>query len=275
MRRIIPYSLLLLPFIVGPIVYQIYFIQEPDLPFPYDTENRSVAIFGGGFESPSELITSHLIALFFTIFIILLIIECSLSNLSKKWLALPVFYFGGFYSLMAYEFIVFSVAKASDEQLHHGQRIAFDPSRHTLVSQGSGSWFVANYDMPVVFEQTPLGKDGYLAHRIFPNENCDSIRADNIERIIGKFSLQQLVHDGAVNNEYCIVSKSETPRGQTIYVSRKITPIDSIFGHKNKIDFTIRDWQDNEYTISAGTSLTLFPFPIPVLNCIPQDPPPN
>lgn len=275
MRRIIPYSLILLPVFTGFIAYQLYFTNEMSYLFADKANYNSGSIFDDLFEDPVIYFTTTSIAFFFTAFIILLTIESLFVNLSRKWLVLPILYFGGFYAMLAYEITIFSTVKASDEHQNHRSRIIFDPSKHTLVTQGIGHWFVINYNIPVVFEKTALGREGYLAHRILPIEKCNYIQENNIDKIINGFSLRSLHFDGNTSKEYCISSNSEKPRGQTINVSRKLTPIDNILGDLNKVDFIIRDWADNEYTVSAGASPTLFPFPIPLLNCVPQDPPPN
>ncbi|KPQ08735.1 MAG: putative membrane protein [Saliniramus fredricksonii] len=272
MRRSLPYSLILVPVFSGLILYQILYTPSPDelLAPTYDSGVGSSVDYI--FNNMAAIFTVTSISLYFTAFIILLILESLFLNLSKRWLVLPILYFGFFYTMLIYEFTVKSTIESSGEYQNRQNRLVLDWSRVRLVTKGIQHWFLVNYDLPVTFEETALGRDGYLAHRIVPIEQCDDIRDRNLHKIIEGLFLRQLYQDGAKSEDYCLVSNSEKPQGRTIHVSREVNPIRNIFVNLKKIDFIIRDWGDNEYRIFAGTSPTLFPFPIPLVNCMPQEP---
>lgn len=254
MRRKYPFSLIF--FVATGIVYVLQLIPIIGI----------FLMFGFAFVWSAALVNVGMIGT---------LVEALTGYVSRRWLMLPLAFYGGFYAIAVQEQSALNALTASSDAANAEVSIKFDPAREALVfdSYLDASRFVSQYGVPVAYSIRSDRPEGYESHRVVEETLCAKVRYDLPIRNAARIQTQSVYDDGPMggsrtDNRFCVVSMPEKPEFPHVSISRNETKITKGTLPITLVTTEIGMPDGRHFEILGGVATPLKWLPAPLMGCV-------
>ncbi|MCA0257969.1 MAG: hypothetical protein LCH47_15425 [Proteobacteria bacterium] len=204
-------------------------------------------------------------------------LEVLSGSIHRRWLILPVIYFGGNLALAAMSHYQLWKLENRLEAVNADVTIAFDPgsvlivnSENTVLASMPTS-LLSDFDIPIVYEKNPDGRSPIFALRMAVDPVCK-----RLWKATGKQRLENMpsgyIENGKLVNGMCVSRRSETPGGSskvTVSVSSSTSYETFLLPYE---EHTISINRDNQIvkTLIIAEARPLTWVPLPIAGCFPD-----
>ena len=206
------------------------------------------------------------------------VIEALAQRVSRKWLVLPVAFYGGYYAFALTEHLALSKLSSSYAAANDQVTIPFNPERHALVftdDGDDGSWLTQNYGLPVAYTRNANFPEGHSSRRIMPSDVCVIVSENPALNVaqIKPLGFSDVGANGSRNRDwrFCALDMPERPVLPVVVVSRKKEQIRQGTLLVTRITTTVTMPTGKRYTLLSGVAAPLSSFPMPIMECVPED----
>jgi hypothetical protein len=196
------------------------------------------------------------------------------------WLALPIVFYGVYWTNFAVEHQQLSGLTRSFDTANASVATGFDPESQDLVfhNEKDAAWMVRNYDIARVYIADAKTAGGYRSFRLVEDSVCKRV-SDNGDALRDAGITIQLLFTHLPSGRYakidrlCLLSMPETPSKEPVKVSKTRNQEKNegrlpTVQHQISIDFP----DGRLFEILGGTASPLTFFPQPLLGCFPNEP---
>ncbi len=219
-------------------------------------------MFLGGPFVCGGLLLASLVVLFF---------EALFSRLPRWLIAIPVAFFGYYYSLYYSQEVLISKWEAELQSTNPVKVHDFNANQESLVFE-SGNHLVSGYRIPVTYNKDNNHTEGYISYRIITKESCDRIPQDSEAKIYkSTLSYRQPGTNGrgrlSTRKGLCLLRMPEQPSKEILEIrigNQKISHEDAEIGIR-VYTFVKKNKEIGAYrTASIGK---YYGFPLPIIGC--------
>ncbi|WP_202396175.1 hypothetical protein [Stappia sediminis] len=206
--------------------------------------------------------------------IIGIVIETLSGRVSRRWLILPVAFYGGYFAFALQERLVLKVLTASNDGANAQVSAGFDPEREALVFDGylDAVRFVPHYGVPVVYSVRSDYPSGYAAHRLVEAPLCEMMRHGGAIRNAARIQVHTVYDDRQagrqrVGERFCVLSMPEKPELPHVQISRNETKTYRGTLPVTKVTTGIAMPDGRHFEVVGGDATPLWWLPAPAMGC--------
>ena len=207
-------------------------------------------------------------------------VEVLARKLSFAWLAVPLFYFGGYASLAWADQQNLASLRTQIAEANARVRVPFNPAQQQLVFEGfSEHSLIQNYGLPVAFEKRGEGAKEYQSTRMIEREVCEQIRGPAFRAAgiwpSGCHEPRDKIGGWIYVKNFCMVSMPDSPSLPIVKLSVKERRDTYSSLRVTYRDTKITTPDDQVYQIRGGHASALGWIPLPFIAYDPMSSPPR
>jgi len=158
-----------------------------------------------------------LLGFFVNVMLVCLLIEAAFGRISRRFLALPLIAFGGYYLAYAYQtFDIQRETAALQASNPVGKTFDFDANVHALVTPNAEA-LATFYEIPVAYIAEPqVSPEKYLSYRLIERDQCNLPRYSQNRIIVSRILFEKVWLESV-----CLLRFPELPPDGAIQVIRR------------------------------------------------------
>ncbi len=200
-------------------------------------------------------------------------IEALTGRVSRRWLLVPLLFYGGYLGLATFEHQTLASLKKSYDAENARVKIPFDPSRQALVFEGGDgeAWLTQNYALPIAFSVNSNSPEGYRSTRMMAQEVCSELR--NLPPLEPSGISWSWLDDGdggrsnKMEQRFCSISMPERPALPQIHIVRKQQTDRKWLLPLRQVTTTVTMPDGQRFELHGGTASPLSWIPMPFIGC--------
>jgi hypothetical protein len=201
-------------------------------------------------------------------------VEALIGRVSRRWLMVPLAFYGGYYVWALSDRATFSVLSASYVASNAKVAVPFDANAQSLVFTGGGDgggWFTQNYDLPVAYTSNDNYPEGYRSTRMMPNAVCSKVRENKALSAaqVHSFGFHDgdAIQDRKMEARFCDLGMPERPSLPIVTVSTVEEKISEGLLPVTRVARTVTTPDGRRFTLLGGIAAPLKWFPMPAMGC--------
>lgn len=203
--------------------------------------------------------------------------EALTNRVSRRWLALPLAFYGIYWTVATLDHLALRSASASYHAANQRVKTGFDPKTHSLVfAEGNGEaspaeWLTQNYVLPVAYSENSAFVERYISYRLIEMAVCSELRQSDVmdAAFVHGFAISDVETIGSRSTEerVCTLSMPERPDLPIARVSTERKHVRNVTLPITQTVTTITLPDGREDQLLGGFAAPLGWIPMPVLGC--------